>query len=118
MNREQALHRFWSSFGIPAYDESTVPDNAVMPYITYQVSAGLINQPVLATASLWYRSNSWEEITLKAHEISDGLNGHSINYDNGAILLYNGMPRYQRLQDENDMIRRIFFNINYEFLER
>lgn len=118
MNREQALHQFWSSFNIPAYDESTVPDNAVLPYITYQVSTGLINQTVLATASLWYRSRSWEDITLKAHEITDGINGHAIKYDNGAILLTAGTPLTQRLEDEDDSIRRIVMNINYEFLER
>lgn len=118
MNREQALHQFWNSFGIPAYDESTVPDNAVMPYITYQVSTGLINQPVLTTASLWYRSRSWEDITLKAHETTDGLNGHTIKYDNGAILLTTGTPKYQRIQDEDDMVRRIAMNIDLEFLER
>jgi hypothetical protein len=117
MNREQALHQFWNSFGLNAYDESTVAEDAEMPYITYQMSIGLINQPVLATASIWYRSKSWEDISLKAHEISDGLNGHIIKYDNGAVLFTTGTPRYQRLTDEDDMVRRIVLNINYEFLE-
>lgn len=118
MDREQALNTFWNSFSIPAYDESTVSENAEMPYITYQISVGEINYPVLASASLWYRSRSWKDITEKAHEISDGLNGHIIKYDGGAVLLTNGTPRYQRIADEDDMVRRIALNINYEFLER
>jgi hypothetical protein len=118
MDREQALQNFWASYGIPAYDEITVPESATMPYITYQVSVGEINFPVLSTASLWYYGRSWKDITAKAHEISDGLNGHTIKYDNGAILLTNGTPRYQRIADTNDMVRRIALNINYEFLER
>ena len=34
-NKWQAIDRFWNSFGIPAYDESSVPQGATMPYITY-----------------------------------------------------------------------------------
>ena len=37
MNKEQAIHFFWSQFGLPAYDENSVPDDAQMPYITYNV---------------------------------------------------------------------------------
>jgi hypothetical protein len=40
MNKSQALQSFWESFGIPAYNEYTVPDNAEMPYITYSVIIG------------------------------------------------------------------------------
>ena len=29
MDKEQSLQQFWSSFGLPAYDETSVPDNAV-----------------------------------------------------------------------------------------
>ena len=38
MTAEQTLHSFWSSFGLTAYDENSVPDDAVLPYITYSVS--------------------------------------------------------------------------------
>ena len=37
MDKSQAVHDFWSSFGLTAYDENAVPDNAQMPYITYSV---------------------------------------------------------------------------------
>ena len=35
MDKQQAIHGFWSSFGITAYDENSVPDDAELPYITY-----------------------------------------------------------------------------------
>lgn len=38
MDRAQAIHSFWNSFGLKAYDENTVPDNAKLPYITYEVA--------------------------------------------------------------------------------
>ena len=37
MDKAQALHSFWSGFGLTAYDENTVPDGAQLPYITYEV---------------------------------------------------------------------------------
>ena len=118
MNREQAIHAFWSSFSIPAYDENTVPENAPSRYITYNVVVDTINNVVYGSATVWDRSRSWEFVTEKAHEIADGLNGHFIKYDNGAILLYNGSPKYRRIATGDDNTRGIVINIGYEFLER
>lgn len=33
-----ALYAFWSQFGIPAYGDDMVPDNAALPYIRYSVA--------------------------------------------------------------------------------
>ena len=70
MNKAQALHNFWSGFGITAYDETTVPDNAPFPYITYAVETDSLDNVVLMNASLWYKSYSWAEIQTKAEEIA------------------------------------------------
>lgn len=117
LNKTQALHAFWNSFGWPAYDETTVPDNAELPYITYPVEVGEWGYPCLIRASLWYRGTLWKEITDKAEEITGGLNGKGIPYDNGTILLFNSDPKYQRIQESDDSIRRIVMNIYMEFLE-
>lgn len=117
MNREQAIHNFYSQF-LTAYDETSVPDNAVLPYLTYPVSIGEINQQIIVQPSLWYKSTSWEAITKKAMEIMDGINGHFIKYDKGAILLTAGSPKYQRVDSGDDTVRRIVLTIVMEFLER
>ena len=52
VDKYQAIHNFWSSFGLPAYHESRVPEDATYPRITYSVSIAGLNEPVLATASL------------------------------------------------------------------
>lgn len=117
MNREQAIHNFYSQF-LTAYDETSVPDNAPNNYITYPVSIGQINEQVTVQPSIWYKSTSWEAITLKAMEIMDGIDGHFIAYDNGAILLSAGTPKYQRVDSGDDRYRRIVLTINMEFLER
>lgn len=117
MNREQAIHNFFSQF-LTAYDETTVPDNAELPYITYPVSIGQIDDMIIIQPSIWYAGKSWQDITLKAMEIMDGIDGHYIKYDNGAILLNAGTPKYQRVDSGADNIRRIVLTINMEFLER
>ena len=66
MNAEQALHKFWSSFNLVAYDENTVPDDAQLPYITYEASKDFFGATLAQSVSLWYYSQSWAAITEKA----------------------------------------------------
>lgn len=121
-DKSQALHGFWSSFTLPAYDESTVPtgDNApAFPYITYNVVMDSLDSTVSLTASVWYRSSSWADITAKADEINNkiGNGGRIVPYDNGALWIKRGTPFAQRMADDSDdMIRRIYLNIEAEFL--
>lgn len=120
MNKAQAIHKFWSGFGLPAYDENSVPDNAVMPYITYGVSTGALDDIIILTGSLWYRSASWQDISLKADEIAEavGKNGYKISVlDNGYLWVNQGSPFAQRMSDQSDnMIRRIYLVLSAEFL--
>lgn len=117
MDKAQAIHEFWSGFNLTAYDENSVPDDATMPYITYSVIADVIENTVMLTGSLWYRSTSWEDISRKADEISMALkDGIVIELDRGYAYLYRGTPFAQRMGDEDDMVKRIYFNINCEYL--
>lgn len=115
----QAYNNFWNGFGIPAYDENTVPDDAILPYITYSASEDEFGRPVSLRASIWYRSKSWNDITLKLDEISNHITrgGVMVSYDNGAMWIRKGSPFAQRMNDsEDDSIRRIFMNIEVEYL--
>lgn len=120
MDKSQAIHNFWSSFGLPAYDENTVPDDAVMPYITYSVSTGDIDNLIILNARLWYYSPSWQAISKKADEIAAYIgSGRQVvlKIDNGYLWLVKGSPFSQRMSDETDsMIRSIYLNVNAEFL--
>lgn len=120
MDKEQALHRFWSSFGLPAYDEYSVPEGVQLPYITYNVATGAIEDIIPLHASLWYRSLSWADVTAKAYEIAQTVaeHGHLIlPFDGGRIYLTEGSPFSQRMDDPDDrMIRRIYINLQAEFL--
>lgn len=126
MDKVQALHSFWSSFGIPAideqsaYDESTLKDLDIsFPYITYEVATDSFDYPVAIGADVWYQSTSWAEATAKAQQIENaiGRGGKMIAYDGGAIWITRGSPFSQRLAAENGYdVRRIHININAEFL--
>lgn len=118
MNKSQALHKFWSGFGLPAYDQFTVPDDAQMPYITYSVSEDSFDRQVYLNGSLWYRSPSWEDIEQKSYEIARfiKIGGVVINTDDGFVWIYRGSPFAQRMSDIDDTVRRIVMNITAEFL--
>ena len=120
MTKGQAIQNFWESFGIPAYDETTVPDNAPFPYITYQVHTGSLDDLCIVNTSIWYRSYSWKEISEKTEEISKAItkmNPPSVKIDGGRLYITKGAPFAQRMGDtSDDAIRRMLLNIHYEFL--
>lgn len=123
MDKAQAIHHFWSSFGIPAYDENTIPtgeSRPTPPYITYNVVEGAVESVLLLTGSVWYRSTSWVDISKKVDEIAEklGQNGfHIEEVDGGYMWMVQGNPFAQRMSDpEDDMLRRYYLNVTAEFL--
>lgn len=119
MDREQALHTFWSSFGLPAYDSSTVPDDAPLPRITYEVQVNGWGEITMLFGSIWMKSTGWKEITAIADKIDSRLSegGQTIRYDDGMLWIKKGSPFLQRMSDPDDTIRRILVNIEVEYLE-
>lgn len=120
MNALQALHKFWNSFDLVAYDENTVPDDAKLPYITYEASRDFFDAPIAQSVSLWYYSESWAAITEKEEQIAKdiGKGGKMVRYDGGAFWIKRGKPWAQRQPDANDdFVRRIILNIEIEFVE-
>lgn len=121
VSKEQAIHSFWSEFGWKAYDENTVPDNAMAAnnghYLTYSVPVAGFDEPVTATASLWHRSTSWADISAKSEAIYDaiGMGGVIRHYTGGAMWVKRGRPFAQRMPDEDDTIRRVYINVEIEY---
>ncbi len=119
MTKAAAIYQFWSSFGLTAYEENTVPEDAAFPYITYQLATDSFDRDVAATASLWYRGESWTAINAKTEEISAhiGLGGKIIKCDGGRIWIKRGQPFAQNMGDESDdLIKRKYLNLTFEFL--
>ena len=117
MNKAQTINEFWNSFGIPAYDMYTVPTGAQMPYITYEYAEDNLDNVVMLSASVWYKSTSWVAVTGKAAEIAEYIgNGKILKTDEGYIYIARGTPFIQRLSDTDDTIRRIYINIQVEYM--
>ena len=119
LKREKALYNFWSSFGLPAYDETSVPDTAEMPYITYETKTAAFDTPIPLSMSIWYYSHFWDKITEKAIEIINtiGYGGKLIKYDGGAIWITIPNQNYDRMSDSaSDLVRRIVINVMAEFI--
>lgn len=119
MTKAAAIHAFWNSFFLHAYEENAVPEDAAFPYITYQLVTDSFDREVTMTASVWYRSESWKDANAKAEEISAriGLGGTVIQCDGGCIWLKRGQPFSQSMGDESDsLIKRKYINISAEYL--
>jgi hypothetical protein len=119
MTKAASIYNFWNSFDITAYEENSVPTDAMFPYITYQLVTDSLDNDVQMTASVWYRDSSWVNANAKAEEISQaiGRGGKILNCDNGKIWLKRGTPFAQNMGDENDdLIKRKYLNITAEFL--
>ena len=119
MTKAAAIYQFWSGFGMMAYEENSVPDDAAFPYITYQLVTDSFDREIPLTASLWYRSESWTAINAKTEEISQTISrgGKIISCDGGAIWLKRGQPFAQNMGDESDdLIKRKYLNITAEFM--
>ena len=94
MTKAASIHEFWSSFGIAAYEESAVPSDAEMPYITYELVTDSAGEECAMSASLWYGDTSWVAINEKTEEISSyiGIGGVMLMCDGGRIRIRRASP--------------------------
>lgn len=117
MTKEQVLNNFWNGFGVSAYDENTVPDDATLPRITYEMRTDNFGHPVLLVGSIWDRSKSWASVTGIKDQIAEALarGGMNLPYEGGTMWVKRSTPFAQRMGDTDDSIRRILINIEVEF---
>lgn len=105
-----ALFAFYSSFGLPAYQTDTVPDDAALPYITYLYAEPQYQSPTSHYAQLYMRTNSNAELLEKAGEILRAI-GDGVVFDCGVVIRPEN-PLLQVLADEsNPDIRSAYINL-------
>lgn len=117
MDKWQAQQAYWSSFGLTAYDETTVPTDAVEPYITYEAVSGSLDGQMSVSASLWYRGNRWDQISQKAEQIQRQGN-KEIKIDGGYMKVRVPASNFaQRMDEPNDKtVRRMLLSVEIEFI--
>lgn len=118
MDRWEALYSFWSSFGWPAYEENSVPEDAEMPYVTYEAAAGGFGDVLPLSASLWTRGGSWAEADAKADEIDAYIKGMGCpEISGGRYRAFTGGAFAQSMGDPGDkMVKRKALNVSFEFM--
>ena len=112
-----AIYQFLSGFDIPAYASGSVPSDASLPYITYDLTVGgWLDGEQTVTVDVWYRTTSDALVNAKAREISEALGkgGRRVPIDGGALWLKQGSPKWLDAGEE-DGVKHRRVNIDVEF---
>ena len=133
MDKWQAQHYFWSSFGVDAYEEHSVPDKAPFPRITYEAATSTFENLVSITASIWTHSTSWAsadsiaeaiEFYIKNQGRTVVINSQEVAIpiclpiDGGYLRIFIGDTTFAQKMDDpvDDQIKRIVLNVQMEFM--
>lgn len=104
---------------MPAYTATSVPDDTVFPYLTYElITSAWDGGEVGLTVNLWFHTESESIPNAKAEEISRriGIGGVVLPCENGYIWVKRGSPWCQSLKDDTDAdIKRRYLNVTVEY---
>ena len=107
---EQALYSFFSSFGVPAYEENSVPDNADLDYWTYELKEPEPGENCSLAARYWSDSTSFEKtIAMKAALKEKIKDGYAIPVGDGAIWIWPDNPFYQNQPSDEPKLKIGYF---------
>lgn len=107
-----ALYQYLSGFGIPAYNNQAVPEEAELPYLTYPLTEPEWSSPATFYVTVYYRDKTSNRAALaKADEIVAAIgSGVRIPCDGGYVVLYPQSPLIQALPPDND-VRGAYINL-------
>ena len=107
-----ALKTFFGGFGLPAYSEDSVPDNANLPYITYKAGVPEWNQKATMYAQVWDRTKSNTGIIKKADQITAAIGdtGKRIAFEGGYLVIWPENPLIQIMV--NGDFRSAYINLS------
>lgn len=119
MTKNKALYAWFNEF-MPFYRASSVPEDVIFPYGTYEYVSGAWGDGEVGMAvNLWFYSASEAEADKKEMELSAkiGMGGILIPCDDGVIWLKRGSPWSQSLvYTDEPNIKRRYINVSAEFL--
>lgn len=115
MTPEAAIYEFLSSFGIPAYADTAVPDGAELPYISYALVVGSLHSgEQVVTANVWYRTDSEAVPNAKVREIAKAL-PTTVKADDCLVWIKRGSP-FSTAADSGEKgvkWRRVLLDVEY-----
>lgn len=118
MTQTEALYKFFSSFGIPAYPANSVPETTKYPWLTYEAKTGFWGDSVSCAVNIYYHTESERLPNAKAQEIADeiGLGGIQLHCDTGAIWVKRGTPWSVPIAEEDSATKHRQLMTILEFL--
>ena len=109
----EALKTYYSGFGLPAYQEGSVPDDVSLPYISYSVSAPEWNQKASHYVRVWDRTKSNTRIMRIADQILYSIGtGKRIDLGGGYLVIWPETPQAQIIVDGDTRYAYINLSIN------
>ena len=119
-NKYQALYEFYNTFGIPAYEENSVPEDAELPYITYEImTADLDMENIAMSCQIYFKSNSLMKVNAITEKLYNALSGGlKLKCDTGYIVLYRGRPFAQNRPSGDKTVKAKYINISADYITR
>lgn len=112
INTAQALYSFWSGFDLPAYTTMTVPDDAVIPYITYSLVESEPLNGATHYACIWYRATDNAALLETVDRVKDAIGtGCRIPCEGGYVVIRPATPFAQLMVDADPENRYAYINM-------
>ena len=113
LNTAQTLKTFFGSFDLPAYTLESVPDDVLLPYITFPLTEPEWNEQTSFYCQVWYRKNQLQKLLATADEIVGAIGtGIKFTQPGGYLVIYPSTPLIQILTDESTQSAYINLSIN------
>lgn len=121
MNKYEALHNFFSSFGVKAFEENSVPEEirtGNMPYITYEVVTSPFDiQNTALSCQIFYKTDSLMKINALTEKLAGALRGGAkLRCDTGYIILYPGTPFAQNRDSGDKTVKAKYITITADYI--
>ena len=111
-NTAATLKTFFSGFGIPAYSETSVPNDVQLPYITYPIKEPRWSQPTTFYIVLWCRTKGYADALAKADQIQAAIGeGVSLESDGGWVVIRPDNPFIQEMKDDKNDTKALYINL-------
>lgn len=108
----EAVKAFYSGF-LPAYQEGTIPEDIIPPYISFSLSVPEWNQKASHYVRVWDRSNVNTRIIRIADQITRAIGiCKKIPFDGGYLVIWPETPLIQVEKDGDARYAYINLSIN------
>ena len=118
LDTAKALYTFYSSFNLPAYTVQNVPDDVVLPYLTYSYVEPDWDRSATHYVQIFMRTHSDGPLLEKAGEIVRAIGtGLRLPCENGGcVYLHLDSPIVQINVEMDSDIRYAYLNLQLDAL--